>query len=329
VIAALLSVYVYRASDSVLHTRWARGLLAMLMVLTPAAVFEVSDSGVDLHWYFLFAAFWGLWSVAQAPRRILADAVVVGVASVSSPLTIFYAPLALRRLLVESGWRKWKNWIVPGVFAIGVSAQGIYHLTHAVESKYTEVYTPNVPRFLGLRIVASNLVGDGFLKDAWQEWGWSLVFVTAAVTVVVLAYGLSVGRGRRLFIVSSAGCAVILTVASLLLRGTGDRIVLGTLSLGGSRYTFVPILLLATAFIAVADTPGGRRWVRVIPAVLVFGATAANAFAPMSLRADGPDWPKAVTAARPTCRTPDQIVNLPGAPMGWRASIECKHLIKR
>ena len=54
-VAALLSLCVFWVSDAVLRTTWARALMAALTVLTPAAVFEVSSNGVDLHWYFLFA----------------------------------------------------------------------------------------------------------------------------------------------------------------------------------------------------------------------------------------------------------------------------------
>jgi hypothetical protein len=242
----------------------------------------------------------------------------------SSPLTIFLAPIALRRFILGSGWRRF---VVPGAFALGVGAQAIYRLTHPLDSRYTEVNLNNIPRFLGLRVVASTLVGDGHLKSSWEALGWTLVFITAGVTVVVLAYGLAVGRGRRTFIVASVGTAVLLTVASLLLRGSGDNIVLGSFTLSASRYAFVPVLLLTAAFIAVADAPGGRRWLRVLPAGLVLGAAAANATAADTIRGDGSDWPNAVEAAREACSDPAHVVGIPGTPGGWQSFIECRHLI--
>jgi hypothetical protein len=115
----------------------------------------------------------------------------------------------------------------------------------------------------------------------------------------------------------------------LVLRGTGDRIVAGHFSLGGSRYAFVPVLLLTAAFIAVADSPGGRRWLRVLPAVVVFGVVVANAGAATSLRGDGPDWPKGVAAARARCHSPDQVVAIPSSPHGWQMTIACRLLTRR
>ena len=96
------------------------------------------------------------------------------------------------------------------------------------------------------------------------------------VVAAVLVYGLAVGRGRRWFIVASVGYAGLLTVASLVLRGTGDRIALGHFTLGGSRYAFVPVLLLTAAFIAVADSPGDRRWLRASLRQIVLGAALAR-----------------------------------------------------
>src|SRR4051812_27819445 len=244
----------------------------------------------------------------------------------SSPLTIFLAPLALRRFILGSGW---KRWIVPATYAVGVGAQGLYRVTHSTESKITDYNVNDIPSWLGLRVVASNLVGDGFLKDAWHDLGWTLIWLTVAVTVVVVGYGLAIGRGRRLFIAASAGYAVILTIAALVLRGTGDHIAPGRFTLGGSRYAFVPILLLTAAFIAVADSPGGRRWLRVIPAVLVFSVAAANAVAPESLRPTAPDWPKAVAAAEKTCQNPDQVVAVPASPPSWRSFLACDDLTKQ
>ena len=76
---------------------------------------------------------------------------------------MLFATAALRRSIRGSGWQRW---IVPTVFALGVGAQGLYHLTHPVAAtRLASLYLPDVPRFFALRVAGGTVVGDGFLKD--------------------------------------------------------------------------------------------------------------------------------------------------------------------
>ena len=216
------------------------------------------------------------------------------------------------------------------MFAIGVAAQAIYIATHHSDTRITHVVPRDIPRFYAVRVVGSFLVGDEFVSSVWKSLGLLLAILGVLVVGVVACYGLAVARERRAFIVTAVGYSAILTVASLLTRGTGDPIAYGgNITLGGSRYTFVPILLLTAAFITVADAPGGRRWLRVLPAVFVAGVALANAQGPTFIpRRLTLDWPKAVADTRSHCRSPDQVeaIHIDDNPKGWVTALTCRQL---
>jgi hypothetical protein len=220
--------------------------------------------------------------------------------------------------------------VVPAVFGVGVVAQLVYTATHPSHTQITHLDHRAIPRFYLVRILGSFLVGDRYIDSTWKSMGLKLELLGLLVVGAVACYGLVAGKGRRMFIVAAVAYSGILTVASLLLRGTGDPIAYGgTVTLGGSRYTFVPILLLTAAFIAIADVPGGRRWLRVLPALFVAGVAVANVegptFVPRRLTLD---WPHAVADARARCRSADQVeaIHIDDNPDGWVAPISCRRL---
>lgn len=311
--AALLSLYVFYASDSVFRTRWARGLLAGVMVLTPAAIYEVSANGLDAHWYLLFACFWALWSTASTPRRVVADALVVAVATVSSPLTTAYAPLALRRVWLDRGPGRW---VVPGLFAAGAIAQASYILTHPGNTRFADFEAGDLPGIFAVRVAGSAIVGDSLLQGAWETFGWSLAVGAAAFLVAVALWALGLARGqRRLFVLAATAYAVILMVGSAYLRGTVEsRMEIGAFSLNGSRYHYVPILLVTAVFVALGDLRGRLRWARRVPALVVAGTLVTNFWPPEGVRTDLPEWRDSVVAAEPRCRDGAETVDIPVAP---------------
>ncbi|MGI9022253.1 MAG: hypothetical protein ACR2HV_03255, partial [Acidimicrobiales bacterium] len=87
-LASILSVYVYFSSRSMLDSTWARALLAASMVFASVTAFEVSANGLNLHWYLLFACFLALWSTDESTPMLVADSVVVTLATLSGPLVL-------------------------------------------------------------------------------------------------------------------------------------------------------------------------------------------------------------------------------------------------
>jgi hypothetical protein len=158
--------------------------------------------------------------------------------------------------------------------------------------------------------------------------GWLLVVGAVLVTAAICIYGLLVSHGRRLFILAATGYSVVLTVVSLFIRGTAEaHMAPDHYTPAGSRYFFVPVLLLAAAFIAIADSATGRRWLRLLPAFLVAGVTLANVSI-NTARGNAPNWRRSVRAAYSQCHSPREVVHVPIAPLNgdWFVPVPCKRL---
>jgi hypothetical protein len=159
------------------------------------------------------------------------------------------------------------------------------------------------------------------------SWGSALEVVLVLVVFAVLCYGLVMSESRRFFIGAAVFYALLLTVFSLWTRGSGVPVAHGALDLANVRYTFVPILLLTAAFLAVADSAEGPVMARAVPVVLVVGVALANAVGPRFEREDGPAWNIALAAARAECRAGAEVVQVPVTPKGWTAPVRCDRLL--
>jgi len=329
-VVSLVSVYVYFSSRSILGSRWARALLAASFVFAPVTAFEVAANGLDLHWYLLFACFLALWSTSEATAGIVADSVVVGLATLSGPLAVLYAPLALRRLRVGKTRRRW---IVPGVYAAAVAAQTVTAvLFPAATQRYSDFRLINVPIAYGLRVAGSVLVGDHYLRSAWLNLG--LLFAALSLLIVGATGLYAVIRARdqklTLIVVASAYSVVMFTV-SVYLRGTGEmRPPVGAFNLDGSRYTVVPVLLLITVLLVVADDPAtfGPAWVVRSLAGFVVLVAVLNYRSVLPVRNGAPDWRESVRVAREQCRAPGvpsvTVPVAPGPPENWHVEVPCE-----
>jgi hypothetical protein len=327
-VASLISVYVYVASSAAFEARWTRALVAALTVLTPAAVFEISGTGLELHWYLLFASFWTLWETSDTgPGRTVADTVVAGLTAWSAPLALLYAPLALRRGLVGHGRGRW--WVLAA-WASGVVGQAAYVLTHERPERFSGLYLPDIPVVYIQRVVGGVFIGDQLLPTFWLRLGWLLVGLLAIGVVAVCCYGIVVAAGRRGFIFTAAVYSVILTIASLVVRGTVEvRWPIHQTTPAGSRYFFVPVLLLAAAVVAIADGRAGRRWLRVLPTAVVVTVMLVNP-SPKAARGGAPPWRDSLRVAMSQCMAKGQELKVTIAPLvgEWFVPVVCdrRHL---
>lgn len=327
--AALLSVYVYFSSSSVFTTTWGRALTAVSLVFASVTAFEVQANGLDIHWYLLFACFFALWRTSLSTPVLVADSIVVGAAVLSGPLAILYAPLAVRRLVSGHGVRRW---IVPAVFGVATCLQVVASiLAPAEQQRFSGFHIVDVPLTYALRVTGSVLFTDRFIDEAWLRFGWWFALGSLAVVGGVCLYGVIRARGRRLaFIMVALGYSGVLFAVSLFLRGSREmRVPLDEFNLNGSRYTVVPVLLVMTVLIVIAEggPSFGPVWLRGGLVVLVVVTMLVSYRSVHTVRRHAPDWGPSVAAARRQCaetradRVPIPVA--PGPPEFWYVDLRC------
>jgi hypothetical protein len=302
---ALLSVYVFVASETVVEHRWQRCTLAALVVLHPAAAYEVNATINNLHWYLMFAAVWACLSSATSTRRIGLDVVVVLLAALSDPLTGLLLPLVLLRC---RGRRKGPRWVALAL-ATGLLVQAL-SVSHASVLRHPR-HPADLPLVYGLRVTGSLLVGDRAAARLWDDVGrlFAILALIAVATGAVFVVGRLYERERGLVLVVIA-YSVVFFAAPILLRGGEQSYLQHPTTAGPSRYLVIPLWLLYTALIVAA---GSRRWhsaslrrsvpVAVVPVlvVLLLGVQLATNFAPASGRT-GVSWRSSVSRARVVCQ---------------------------
>ncbi len=302
IVVALISVLVWFASGRLLRSRWARGLVAALVPLLPQAGFEINAAVNDLHWYLAFAAFWVLLAAPRSVRGQAGAAAVCVLAALSDPLTALVLPAALVGVLRAP--RKRIALIAPAAMLVALAVQGWVHLAWATDYRASTTDLTDLPVIYGLRVVLSALTGDHLLGPVYQSFGLLAVIFAVLVAAAGLAVliRLATPTVRPVVAVSLVSSIAYLVVA-VGLRGTADFLDREDFSLGGSRYTVVPLLLLWTAIIVLLDQLRTRTFAVGITAAFLAVQLLSDWAAP-TVRSNGPSWRSGVRTAAEECKKP-------------------------
>ncbi len=304
VVVALLSVYVYFASATLLRSQWARVVLAAMFVLLPATAYETTANVANLHWYLLFACFSVFLHRPKSWSGIVVATAVAGAAVLSDPLAGLFLPLAALAIYDRATPRQL---IVPIVFLVALGIQ----LTLGALAKSPAPYMPthlfDIPGIFALRVTGSFLIGDRYLPAAWASLRWWFAGASVAVVAAFMVYGLVTARmTSRFYILVWLVYSCAFLAVPLTLRGTEDYLDGAGFVLNGSRYMVLPIWFLIVATLVVLDRPrqvrGEMNWRRVQCAfVLYVAALAVVNFSDTSVRTAGPGWHGQLDVAREQC----------------------------
>lgn len=324
-LVGVLAAYVFVVSAAWIASPLLRFVLAVCMVLLPAAGREMGGSAANLHWYLIFAAFWAVVCPWRERRWLVVGVAVVGLAALSDPLTVVLAPIAL-----ALAWRarERRAWVLPGVIALGLLTQLVLRDDDAEPFGTLDVAV--LPRIFAERVTSSLLVGDRYLQDLF---GGRTGSAFAWATLVVVAAGLGIGawrlRGRRRWLLcGGAVLAVVFFLIPPLRRGTTDFFPDVPWMTMASRYVYLPIMFLLTAFLAAADRDGARRrWREVVVAVLVLAVVAVNYRTPHRTEG-GSRWGPELAKAERACagKRPDEPVAIQIFPREWHVHVKCERL---
>jgi hypothetical protein len=326
-LVALSALAVWVSSAGLIRNAYLRVLLVALVLVPAASGLETVVSATNVAWYTGFAVFWLLlwrpaadWSAGLGALLILAT-------GLSSPTIFFFVPLAALRAIAI---RDRRDALIVGAFALALAIQlpvTAFGSEHVTDPEWTaNIFTTFLQRIpLG---VALGLELGG---EAWEEWGWGALIVAGlAVAAALIALAARATSGR-LFALIAVATGVVMFFGSSYTRGLGDEMTWpqNLVTAFGGRYAMIPVLLIASAAIVLADSclraPKPLRWPAIATAVVLLVATVTS-FGGDANR-DMPSWANSLREGAATCRSKggtDATVFI--TPEGWTMGVPCERL---
>jgi hypothetical protein len=337
---AAIACFVFHMARGHIAAPALRALLLAATVLLPVASAELLDNVVNVPWWLFFASFWALlWRPSSGTGRASAG-LVCFLAAASEPLVGLFLPLGVARALAL---RKARDQAPT----IGIVAGLLYQVLVMVRSSGKIVSSAGgLP---GLALSFSVRVGLGLLGgEKGTDWLFThergiAVALGAVVFCSLLAVALYFGRSLqvRLFTLTAASLCAACYLVPVWLRGLGPTMQIARVEVA-SRYQVVPLLLLMSTLLVVADhwakertetapRHGSRNWRRVTAVALcacLLGPTWVVDFRDSNQRSAGPAWGPQVAKATGQCRkAPNAPVSLVIDPPGWDVSLTCGDLV--
>lgn len=323
-LTSLMAAAVWYFSEHLVTSRVLRVVLALQVVVLPAMLLEQVANGVNAMWAVVYAGWWALvWRPRHVAGAVGASLVAV-LAACSSSLVLVFLPLA-----AVLAWKRPGPYrIVAAAFGVGCAIQGIVILT-APEVATAPSTATDLPGIFSIRVLASMLVGEQWVGDAWSAIGWGLAVIAVAITACWLLALAVRGRGEpRVLGLVAVAYAVLLYGGELWIRGSvGMRIGTEYHSFG-ARYSSLSIWLLTAGLVLLVSSVPVTRVVRVVVVVIVawFVVTSVAGFRGSTPRSEGPPWKTSVLLGRQACRAGANEVTLDVVPYPFDITVSCAEL---
>jgi hypothetical protein len=346
-----LACLVFHMAKGQIASPGLRALLAAGMVLLPVANVELLNNVVNVPWWFFFATFWALLWRPRSWMGRTGAALLCFVAAASEALVALFLPLAVARL-VALPQRK-EQAATAGLF-LGLLYQAVVILPSGSKALSSPGGLHDIGQSFAVR-VGLGMVG-GVKGTDWlvvQARGASIALGLVVFGSVLVA-GLWTRSTRvRMFTVVAAAYSALCFVIPVWLRDVATVMQLGTVRLAG-RYQAVPVLLLTSAMLVLADhfvrqssvkTWRHSKWETqsphalprsVVPARSVAAVTVCAAvlipswvadFRGPNQRSSGPEWATEVAQATALCRRgATALATLAIDPPYWTVSLPCRVL---
>jgi hypothetical protein len=259
-VAACCALFIYHASAGHVRSSWLRVLLAVALVLLPAAPMEIIDSGVNSVWYLLPAMFWALLWRPRTRTGMALVLVLAFTAVASNSLGVLFFPLVAARLYVLR--RPSEHWVTLG-WLVGCLAQ-VPFVVSAYQSGLSRLSNQPASPGLSLAFYGHDVVLPAF---GWHMVWWlrSLAGLNGAtalvgvVLVAIFAVILVTQAGARPFVVTALVIGFIFPVLGITVTAHLARATMFPAEQPGSRYTVLPIYLFVSAAIVGVDYALRRR----------------------------------------------------------------------
>jgi hypothetical protein len=326
-LVAVSGLAVWVASAGLVRNAFLRALLVALVLVPSASGLETVVSATNVAWYTSFAVFWLLLWRPEADWSAALGALLILATGLSSPTIFFFVPLAAMRAIAV---RDRRDVLLVGAFALALAIQlpitafGSEHVTDPE-------WTANIFTTFMQRVPLGAAVGLELGGEAWEEWGWGALIAAALAVAAALAALAVRATGGRLFALVAVATGVVMFFGSSYTRGLGDEMVWpqSLFTAFGGRYAMIPVLLIASAAIVLADSrlrgPRPSRWPAFATAavLLIASATSFGGDADREM----PSWANSLREGAASCRAEggaDATVFI--TPEGWTMGVPCERL---
>ncbi len=332
-VGTLLAWFLYDTTEGWISSCLARLTLAALLVLMPAAGRENTANAVNLIWTFLAVLPWAIVSLKERPQGTAVRSVVVFFAATSTPLSARFLPLAVVWVL----WRRTRSaMIVAASLVVGLCVQGLVILHTSNNVPATGNTVGHLITSVAVRVFAFYTVGTRGVTNLWVREPTALM-VGSTLAVVVLFALLFPGAGRRAQSLAAVFLVYALLAFTVPSGGRGVDTVFPRphklFSLGATRFSVVPVLLIASAaFVLVCPRSAARRnrpMARIALPLLVLQLVVVSLYSYPATNSVSvyPTWSQLVDLTYSSdCvgRPPDQPVTIDNG--GSRVHLLCKDL---
>lgn len=324
-VTAVLAMLIHHWSEGWVRHWGLRLVVPALVVLAPVAFQEITADLTNLGWPLLVASVWAVLACQHTRREVAGRVGVVVATALSTTVAVLLVPFAIG----VARWRRTRADVVVAASLVAASVvQGVTDLFLEQRPKASSTAS-DLPVELAVRVAGIAVVGVRWLDRLWEHERWWFAIASLAVIAafVVLCQPRSQPRSRIAVATGLTGLAVLMYVVPVWIRGTAENSVTpGGISTVGSRYDYVPIILLVSALVVLVDA-APRRWLRAAlvaqtAIVIVTSARLAN------VREGGPFWADSLAQARATCaQTADPAVALPISPEPpWSVIAPCSRM---
>lgn len=330
IVISLGGLAVWFASAGHIHNPYLRALLAALMVLSPVCTIEAVATPTNVAWYLIFAVFWLLFWRPKTTWGACLGGLLILVTGLSTPGTLFFAPVALLRTVAVRGRR---DAVVVGSYWLGAAIQ-LTAMANNTEEVVGDAWSRNILATFLQRVVDGSVLGLELAGETWLEWGWAFLIAISAAVAIFLGVMLARSASSRVFAAIAIVTSVVMFLASGYTRALGDVMVwhTGVYNNFGGRYAIVPTLLLISAALALIDAHC-RSSRRRLPVLAIAAATVllASIVTSFDVRGEigrgGAPWDESLRTSAAKCEAKNLTeVPVEASPEGWAVNVSCEDL---
>ncbi len=331
IVIALSGLAVWFASAGHIHSPYLRALLAALMVLSPVGTIEAVATPTNIAWFKTFAVFWLLFWRPKTTWGACLGGLLILATGLSTPGTLFFAPIALLRAIAVRGRR---DAIVVGSYALGAVTQ-LYAMASNTETvPGGDAWANTIFTTFLQRVVAGSVLGFELGGETWVEWGWPFLVAIVVIVAIYLVAMLLRVSSSRFFATIAIVTSVVFFFATSYARALGDVLVwhTGTYNNFAGRYAIVSTLLLLSGILALLDSHY-RSSMKRFPAlgIAVAAILLVSIVTSFDVRGEisrgGPPWDESLRTSAAECEAKHQTeVPVATSPEGWVMNVSCDDL---